>query len=230
MGPISKFNVDRCETSLPSTKERFTSQLKKAKVSMAGVCECESQSASLNLDDGLPKFRTQLYMLQKVRGLERKMNVVFSVYATCYDVYAVVSQDRNIIVKDCGYIKLKNCNVHFDDVMLTLQIVQKNYEGVPLRFKAVKSEQIEQLKRWLQLDNNKNVSGCATPISKATRSYMTSSPRVSPNTRRKTSLPVLCEDEELITMTAMSEKSQTVEQQKVEKTVVTSSTTVIVEE
>ena len=217
MGPIVKFPMERLEKMpLPSTKERFTSELKKAKVSVTGVCGCDNKQATpAGLDDGLPKFRTQLYMLQKIRGVERRMNVVFSVYATCYDVYAVVSQDRNIIVKDCGYIKLRNCNVLFDDVTQTLEISQKRFEGVPLKFKAMRPEQLQQLRRWLQLDDNDNVSSCGvTSLQKSKRAYLTSSPRVSPNQRRKTSLPVLSEDDEVdaapVTSPARRKSDQTV--------------------
>ena len=95
---------------------------------------CQSCDVIDKQNDGSPKFRGSMLMLQKVGKVERKLGVVLSIYSTSFDLYAVVSQDRNIIVKDCGYIRLKNCTVSTDMDTQTLEIVEKNCDGIPLRF------------------------------------------------------------------------------------------------
>ena len=186
-----------------------------------GCHECRV-TVSHHQDDGSPKFRTSMMMLQKMGKIERKMGVVLSIYSTNFDLYAVVSQDRNIIVKDCGYIKLRNCTVTTDMNSQTLEIVQKNYEGVPLRFRAHKQEHLREIVNLLHLNSDDDIfnndtlpSLSSSPISASNtgvahlgvKKFLRSSspvscgsPRVSPNAKRKLSMPVLAEDDELETI------------------------------
>ena len=168
-------------------------------------------------DGGLPKFRTPMVMLQKVGNKEHKLRVVLSIYSTNYDLYAVVSQDRNIIVKDCGYIKLKNCIVTMNKNNLSLEIMQKNYEELSLRFRVNKCEHLDEISKLLHLNTTSDddmfmdipsplscspsssyslhpgLKNLRVPSSHATHR---GSPRGSPLEKRKLSMPVLAEDEE----------------------------------
>ena len=81
----------------------------------------------------IPKYSSPITMVQKVSGVDRKFRVLLKVYTSMYDHYAVVSQDR-AIVKDCGYVKLKNCTILGNEKDLTIQVVRRNCEGLTLTF------------------------------------------------------------------------------------------------
>lgn len=164
--------------------------------------------------DGLPKYSSALTMVQKIGGKDRKVRVVLKIYSSMYGSYGVVSQDR-IIVKDCGYINLKTCTVFQNKTDLSVQIIQRNCEGLSLTFQLPNDEELEKLMKFLEPEdlglnmddltitathNKENYhqtgSGTVLADSKLNKLWKRDlSPR-SPCDKRKGSLPALDESEE----------------------------------
>ena len=181
---------------------------------------CQSCDVIDKQNDGSPKFRGSMLMLQKVGKVERKLGVVLSIYSTSFDLHAVVSQDRNIIVKDCGYIRLRNCTVSTDMDSQMLEIVEKNCDGIPLRFRVLNKQHLHDVANLLHLNSDHDEifsdthlptvssgTNSGTPaghvtgsgglgmrkLLRSTSPVSSGSPRVSPNAKRKLSMPVLAE-------------------------------------
>lgn len=161
------------------------------------MCDCQRYE-----QDGLPKYSSPLIMVQKIAGIDRKLRVVLKVYSTVYGLYAVVSQDR-AIVKDCGYINLKTCTVLTNECDLSVQLIQRNCEGLTLTFKVSNLDEHKKLSNILNpgdcnsgddssdTGSDKENTMCDSKLNKMWKRDI--SPRSTPAGGRKTSLPALDE-------------------------------------